>query len=127
MPDAIQGPPPPCSPILAEAEATRRIAFLTELQNALEVHGICSVLAKTRRLVLRYNTSPQEPSGPTNPQLHILSPHGTNIATTDGTTYHFTSGKTYPTSDPTAAAAAARSDQRRAARRPKDAALRAWI
>ncbi|HXP20789.1 MAG TPA: hypothetical protein VN840_14190, partial [Streptosporangiaceae bacterium] len=44
------------------------------------------------------------PSGPTDPQLHIFTPDGTDIATTRGSTYHFASGHAHPADDPSRAA-----------------------
>lgn len=114
-------------PILANAEASRRRALLAELQAALAAQQIQSVLARNRTVILQFNDERHQPSGLTDPQLYIFAPDGTDIATTDGITYHFTSGKTYPTCDPAGAVIAIRSDQRRAARLARDAALRAWL
>ena len=81
--------------------------LLTELQTALAARQIRSVLARNHRLVLRYNYSSYEPSGMTNPRLHIFGPDGTGIATTDGTTFSLASGPVvYPCEDPDAAAIA---------------------
>ena len=83
MPEDYQSPPPTPSPILTRAEVARRIALLADLQAELAARGVCSVLARTWRLVLRYNTGPWEPSGPTDSQLRILGPDGTDMATTE--------------------------------------------
>ena len=82
--------------------------LLAELQAELAALGVRSVLARNRRLVLKYNAGTCKPSGLTNPMLHALTPDGTGIATTDGTTCQLDSGQAYPASDPTAAAAAMR-------------------
>lgn len=92
-------------PILAESEVARRMALLTELQAALARLEIHCVLARNHRLVLQYNRNPCAPSGLTDPKLHIFGPDGTDIATTDGTTYRLASGPVYPASDVAAAAA----------------------
>jgi hypothetical protein len=101
------GSPPPASrsPILSEAEADRRLLLLAELQAALAGLGVGCVLARNHRLVLRYNQGPCEPSGLTDPKLHVFLPDGTGIATTDGTDYRLADGGRYPASDPVAAAA----------------------
>jgi|HubBroStandDraft_1064217.scaffolds.fasta_scaffold17488_2 hypothetical protein len=67
--------------------------------------GVRCVLARRRRLVLRYNVSPCEPSGLTDPQLHVFTSDGSQIATTDGVTYTLADGCQHPVSDPDAAAA----------------------
>lgn len=85
------------------------------------------MLARHHRLVLRFSDEHHQPSGLTDPHLHVFTPGGTDIATTNGITYLFTSGKSYPAGDPAAAAAAVRSDQRRLARMARDAALRTWL
>ena len=112
MPEHAQSAPQePGTPILAQAEVTRRMLLLAELQGALEAQEIHSVLARNHRLVLLYNRVPSGPSGMTDPQLHILAPDGTDIATTDGTTYRLASGQEYPAADPAAAAALIRHGQ----------------
>lgn len=55
--------------------------------------------------MLRYNATSPEPSGMTDPALHIFTPDGTSIATTDGSTYNLPGGQASPVSDPAAAAA----------------------
>lgn len=94
----------PARPVLPESEATLRVTLLAELQSALAAPGIQSVLVRNRRLVLRAS-GPWEPSGPTEPHLHVFLADGTEKVTTDGTKYHFTSGPAYPADDPQAAAA----------------------
>lgn len=44
------------------------------------------------------------PSGPTDPQLHIFTPNGIDIATTSGDSYLFASGHVHPADDPARAA-----------------------
>jgi hypothetical protein len=86
----------------------RRLLLLAELRNALSSLGVRCVLARTQRLVLRWNSpnpGPYRPSGPTDPQLHIFTPDGTAVATTDGTTYHLAAGQQCPADDPAGAAA----------------------
>lgn len=93
------------APILSDAEVSQRMMLLAELQAALAGLGVHSVLARHHRLVLQYGRSPCEPSGMTDPTLHIFASDGTDIATTDGKTYSLTSGANGATSDPKAAAA----------------------
>jgi hypothetical protein len=92
------------APILAEAEATHRVSLLAAMQTALTAQGVDSVLVRNRRLVLRSGSGRLDPSGPTEPELHIFAPEGKNIATTDGAEYHFASGKMHPADDPHGAA-----------------------
>lgn len=117
MPQAPRSAPPPPSPVLPGAEVARRMALLADLQEALAARGVRSVLARTWRLVLRYDAGPWEPSGPTDPQLRILAPDGADIATTDGRDYYFASGRQCPAGDPASAAMAGdRSQQARSLR-----------
>jgi len=105
VPDVEQNPPSPRPPILARQEASRRAGLLRDLQTALTAQGVSSVLARHHRLVLRGGGRTRcEPSGPTDPQLHIFTPDGTDIATADGSTYHFASGSAHPAGDPARAA-----------------------
>jgi len=97
-------PAPAAAPILATAEVTRRMLMLAELRDALAALGVRSVLARHHRLVLQYNRVPSRPSGLTDPQLHILAPDSTDIATTDGSTYRLARGMQCPAGDPAAAA-----------------------
>lgn len=101
----ITPPPLPREPILTEDEVARRMNQLAELQAALAALGVHCVLARKRRLVLQYDAGPCEPSGLTNPQLHVFSPDGTTIASTDGSTYTFALGTKCSVSDPATAAA----------------------
>jgi len=100
--DASSAQPP--EPILTGPEATRRLMLLSDLQTALARLGIRSVLARTHRLVLRPPAAPCAPSGQVNPRLHIFTPAGTTIATSDGTAYHLPSGHDCPAANPAAAA-----------------------
>jgi hypothetical protein len=105
MPGTTARTPGPARPaVLTETEAASRLRLLADLKTELASLGIPSVLARNHRLVLRYNTVPCEPSGPTDPQLHILVPAGTEIATTNGSTYALSSGRTHAATDPAAAA-----------------------
>jgi hypothetical protein len=79
--------------------------LLAELHDVLAAQGVRAILARNHRLVLRSDQAPYEPSGPTDPALHIFASDGTAIATTDGTTYVFTTGQRSAASDPAAAAA----------------------
>jgi hypothetical protein len=90
--------------ILTQAEVAGRMLLLAELQVALAALGVQSVLARNHRLVLRSSRGPCAPSGLTNPHLHIVTPDGSNIATTDGSTYSFASGQVCPANDPEAVA-----------------------
>lgn len=102
MPDSTRHAAAP--PILPDAEVARRVALLAELQAALDALGVQAVLVRNRRIVLRAAGSGREPCGPTDPQLHIFLRDGTEIATTDGALYEFSTGPTHPVSDPQAAA-----------------------
>jgi len=94
----------PREPVLAPAEAARRLALLADLRASLTGEGLHCVLARTSRLVLREgNDVPYEPSGPTDPRLYILAADGNRIVTTDGAAY-CVAGQLYPASDPPAAA-----------------------
>lgn len=92
-------------PILSPAEVGRRLELLAALQAALRAAGVRCLLARKHRLILRYNSVPFEPSGLTDPQLHIFTPGGKDIATTDGLVYRLASGKEFPADHPPAAAA----------------------
>jgi hypothetical protein len=94
------------APILTGTEADNRRLLLAELQRALSALGVDSVLARNHRLVLRYNLAPYEPSGPTDPQLHVFAPHGQCAVTTDEAVYRLPGGRECPVADPGAAAAA---------------------
>lgn len=92
--------------ILAAGEVQHRMRPLADLQVALEAHGVRCVPARNHRLVPRYNATPPEPSGLTDPALHIFTPGGTAIATTDGHIYTLPGGHASPVTDPAAAATA---------------------
>jgi hypothetical protein len=91
--------------ILSDAEACRRLALLGELRGALAGLGVRSVVARRHRLVLRYNTAPCEPSGLTDPRLHVLAGSRPCVVSTDGTTFT-AEGVTCAAGDVPAAAAA---------------------
>lgn len=92
--------------VLDQDDATRQSLLLAELQAALTARGTRSVLARRHRLVLRSGDNPYEPSGPTRPELHIFTAHGTLVTTTDGQDYHLPGSQPYPASDPHATALA---------------------
>jgi hypothetical protein len=101
------GASPRCTPILDQHEVSQRSALLAILRDALDERGARSVLTRNHRLVLRYNQSPCEPSGPTDPQLRVLASAGpAQVITTDGTTYRLAGDAQWPVSDPRTAAAA---------------------
>jgi hypothetical protein len=98
-------PAQPGAPILDDSEAASRTLLLAELQAALTGLGVRCVLARRQRLVLRYSDkAPLEPSGPTDPTLHVFAPDGTRVASMDGTVYRLGSGQEFPASDPATAA-----------------------
>jgi hypothetical protein len=99
--DALAARPP----VLSDAEASRRTALLERLRETLTGLGVECVLARNRRLVLRYNQSPLEPSGLTELRLHVFGPGGKDIVTTDGASYRLASGAKCGTDDPAGAAA----------------------
>jgi hypothetical protein len=80
--------------------------LLAELQGALSKFGVRCILARNHQLVLRYNHSPSDPSGLTDPTLYIFAHDGLCTAATDGTNYHLDSGLELPVIDPDTAAAA---------------------
>jgi hypothetical protein len=92
-------------PVLAESEVARRVTLLAKLQAALAALDVQAVLVRNRRIVLRAEGCSFRSSGPTDPQLHIFLDDDTEIATTDGTRYEFTTTQPHPASDPQAAAA----------------------
>jgi hypothetical protein len=117
MPDTAPSAPAACStPILSRAEADRRTLLLAELQSSLSELGVGAVLARHHRLVLQDNRVPSGPSGMTDPRLHIFTPDGTCIATTNGTAYHLAAGQQCPAGDPAAAATFIRHGQHAAPR-----------
>jgi hypothetical protein len=90
--------------VLNETEVASRLNLLAMLRGALEAAGVRCLLARKHRLVLRYSEVPHEPSGMTDPQLHIFAPGGTDVATTDGAVYRLASGAELAVTDPVAAA-----------------------
>jgi len=96
----------PDVPVLGEAEAERRMGLLADLKVALDARGVSSVLARRRRLVLRYDLSPCPPSGLTDPQLHVFAAGSHSVVITDGLRYSLWPGRSCPADDPCAAAAA---------------------
>jgi hypothetical protein len=97
-------PPALSAPVLDESEVGRRMLLLAELRSSLAELGVRSVVARNHRLVLRYNQVPLEPSGLTNPRLHIFCRSAARTAVTDGMSYRLDSGEEFPASDPAAAA-----------------------
>lgn len=90
--------------LLPEEQVIRRLALLAELRDALSAQGIGSVVARNHRIVLRFNASPYEPSGLTNPGLHILGGERIEAVTTDGAAYHLPGNRQCSVSDPAGAA-----------------------
>jgi len=88
--------------VLAAEEADCRKAVLARLQEVLAVHGLASVLAARHILVLR-GAGPAQPSGPGDPELHILGSRR-QVITTDGRLYHFAGAAAHPADDPGGAA-----------------------
>jgi hypothetical protein len=91
------------SAVLADREDCHRRTLLIMLQDALAALGVQSVLVGRRVLAL-HATEPWGPSGPTDPELHLLSAASREIITTDGAVYRLASGHALPADDPTAAA-----------------------
>lgn len=89
--------------ILARHVAYRRQVQLAALRDELATQHINAILVTRHRLVLR-GKGPCDPSGLTDPQLYVFTSHGQDVATTDGRTYHFSSGQTHPAGDPAGAA-----------------------
>jgi hypothetical protein len=60
--------------------------LLTELRAALAEFGVRCVLVRRHRLVLRYGEkAPLEPSGPTDPMLHVFAPDDARVVTVRST------------------------------------------
>lgn len=112
MPDSVMGEPE----VLGEAEARRRALLLEELQAAFAGLGVRCVLARKRRLVLRYDVARCGSSGPVDPELHIFAGDHADIATTDGMAFVLSGGGRHPADDPLAAAAAVVAGARHAGR-----------
>lgn len=92
-----------CRTILAAEEVGRRKVVLIRLQDALAAQGIESVLVGRHALTLR-TAGPWQPSGPADPELHVLGVGHRHIVTTDGQHYHFADGDVCPAGDPVGAA-----------------------
>lgn len=96
----------PGGQVLEKNVVDRRLLLLAGLQEAWQGLGVHGVLTRNHRLVLRYeNGGPYEPSGLTDPQLHVFLPAGAQHVTTDGANY-WLAGQQVPARDPAAAAAA---------------------
>jgi len=88
------------------------MTLLAELQIALEATGARCVLARRHRPILRATDAPCKPSGPTDPQLHVFTEASTCVATTDGSKFRLSSGKTFAVTALAAVTAAVRGSQR---------------
>ena len=93
----------PTPTVLADAEAWRRRVLLITLKDALAARGVPSLLVGRHVLALRA-TAPFEPSGPANPELHVLSAATREVITTDGAVYRLNTGGALPADDPAGAA-----------------------
>lgn len=93
------------TPVLDDAEASRRELLLARLQAALAELGVQCTLARKHRLVLRYADGAAGPSGLTDPQLYVFTEPGPAKISTDGAVYQLSDGQNLPAADPTAAAA----------------------
>jgi hypothetical protein len=102
--DSERNPPGPREPILAREEASRRAALLADLHSPLAARGVNSTVVGRHRLVLEGTGTKAAPSGPTNPQLHVFTPGGTSIVTTNGRTYLLDDRRACPADDPAQAA-----------------------
>lgn len=89
--------------VLTSDEADRRKAVLTRLRDELATRGIESVLAGRHTLILS-GCGPWAPSGPGDPELHVLGVGGRCIVATDGQRYQFAEGSTHSADDPSGAA-----------------------
>jgi hypothetical protein len=89
--------------ILDREEANRRKAALARLQDELADLGVESVLVG--RHVLRLSgPGPWQPSGPADPELHVLATNWRCTVTTDGERYQLINGAKHPADDPAGAA-----------------------
>lgn len=104
MTESERNPRGPREPILAKEEASRRAALLSDLHGALAAQGVNSTVVRRHRLVLEGAGTKCAPSGPADPQLHVFTPCGTSIVTTNGRTYLLSSGRACPADDPAQAA-----------------------
>ena len=80
--------------ILDEAEVARRMRLLAALQETLKQRQIQGILARNQRLVLRYNGGPHEPSGLTDPKLHVFGPQK-HVVTIKDSAYVLDGGKQF--------------------------------
>jgi hypothetical protein len=97
---------PPADLILTEEEVASRVLLLTGLRHALAGHGVCGVPSRTHRIVLWYPARHGQPSGMTEPKLHLFMPGGRDIVTTDGTVFRLASGGVFAARNLPAAALA---------------------
>jgi len=104
VPENGQSRPARRPPILAREEASRRAALLTDLRSALAALGVSSTVVGNHRLVLEGSSTKCAPSGPTDPQLHVFTPDGTSIVTTNGRAYLLGGGRAFSIDDPAKAA-----------------------
>ncbi|SRR6266851_7418205 len=93
----------PAPAVLADAEACRRRDLLIMLKVALADRGVRSLLIGRHVLALRA-AAPFEPSGPADPELHVLSAANREVITTDGAMYWLNTGGALAVDDPAAAA-----------------------
>jgi len=90
--------------VLADAEADRRKAVLRRLKAELAALGVESVLVG-RHLLRLSGTAPWSPSGPVDPELHVLAAGCPCTITTNGGRYLLPGGAERPAADPAGAAA----------------------
>jgi len=90
--------------ILTEEEVARRVLLLTELRHAISGYGVCGVLTRNHRIVLRYPAHHSQPSGMTEPKLHLFLPGSRDIVMTDGAVFRLASGGVFAAANPAAAA-----------------------
>jgi hypothetical protein len=95
---------PPADLILTDEEVARRVLLLTELRHALAGYGVCGVLTRNHRIVLRYSAECGHPSGMTEPKLHVFLPGSRDIVTTDGSAFRLASGGVFTAGNLAAAA-----------------------
>jgi hypothetical protein len=88
---------------LAGEEVDRRKVVLLRLQDVLAVRGVESVIVGRHALTLR-GAGPAQPSGPADPELHVLGTDRCRIVTTDGRHYRFADSRLHPADDPRGAA-----------------------
>jgi hypothetical protein len=95
----------PSPEILHQFEVARRMRLLTALQETLEQRQIRSIPARHHRLVL-YREGLCEPSGLTDPQLHVFGPDNKHVVTINGSAYVLDGGEQFKSPATTAAAIA---------------------